>query len=110
MKPTTSSKDGAKWTAQTVKDWLYFDGIDPSEANLQSFWEEDDRRNKSQRSKWLREAGFRFSAYEAWEKTKRTIVAKEGEERAEFQERKLTEHFERISGVAKTLRAALRIP
>lgn len=110
VKPSASSKDGAKWTAQTVKDWLYFDGIDPSEANLQSFWEDDYRRNKSQRSKWLREAGFRFTAFEVWEKTKRTIAVVEGDERAEFQERKLTEHFERISEVTKTLRAALRIP
>ena len=110
VKPSASSKDGAKWTAQTVKDWLYFDGIDPSEANLQSFWEDDDRRNKSQRNKWLREAGFRFTAFEAWEKTKGTIAVVEGDERAEFQEQKLTEHFDRISGVAKTLRASLRIP
>lgn len=110
VRPSASSKDGAKWTAQTVKDWLYFDGIDPSEANLQSFWEDDDRRNKSQRSKWLREAGFRFSAFEAWVKTKGTIAIVEGDERAEFQERKLKEHFEKISKVAVTLRAALRIP
>lgn len=110
VKPSASSKDGAKWTAQTVKDWLYFDGIDPSEANLQSFWEDDDRRNKSKRSKWLREAGFRFSAFEAWVKTKGTITIVEGNERAEFQERKLNEHFGKISKVAVALRAALRIP
>ena len=110
VKPSANSKDGATWTAQTVKDWLYFDGIDPSEANLQSFWEDDNRRNTSQRNKWLREAGFRFTAFEAWEKTKGTIAVLEGDERAEFQEQKLTEHFERISRVAKALRASLRIP
>ena len=110
VKPNASSKDGAKWTAQTVKDWLYFDGIDPSEANLQSFWEDDNRRNTSQRNKWLREAGFRFTAFEAWEKTKGTIAVLEGDERAEFQEQKLTEHFENISRIAKALRASLRIP
>ena len=87
VKPNASSKDGAKWTAQTVKDWLYFDGIDPSEANLQSFWEDDDRRNKSQRNKWLREAGFRFTAFEAWRKTKGTIASVEGKNAPNFRSR-----------------------
>ena len=109
VEPSASSKSG-KWTAQTVKDWLYFDGIEPTEANLKGFWTETEGVNQSRKNKVRREAGHRFTAYEAWHKSKATIEYERGTERAAYEEQRLAEHLRQIEVAAQALRAALRIP
>ncbi|MBX7459364.1 hypothetical protein K3152_14010 [Qipengyuania sp. 1NDH17] len=108
--PSVSAKENSRWVAQQVKDWLYLDGIEPSEPNLRDFLSNCRGLPERRRTKWLRDAGFRFTAFEMWQRMKPTFLVVDGEERTRFLEGKLEHHMERTSKVARSLRSALHIP
>lgn len=91
--PSVSAKENSRWVAQQVKDWLYLDGIEPTEANLLSFISGSRGWTGRRRNKWLRDAGFRFTAFEMWQRMRHTFLIVDGEERTEFLESKLHQYI-----------------
>ncbi|WP_170003223.1 hypothetical protein [Pseudopontixanthobacter vadosimaris] len=109
-KPSANSKRTVKWTTQTVTDWLMFDGIEPTDANIRAFEEGLTHCNKSARNKLIRNVGFRVSAMSTWRRVEETVRWLRGDERHAFDEKQLMLHLTRIAETAASLRAALRIP
>lgn len=110
VKPSGTSKPHAKWTAQTVTDWIAFDGIEPSDENLRIVSQAMHGDNKGSRSKRLRVYGFRISAKLMWRQVEATVRCERGHERCTYEEERLEQHLLRVSNTANALRAALRRP
>lgn len=110
VKPSATAKIGARWTAQTVKDWLYFDGLEPTEQNIHALWEGGRDKNKTQRNKLTRKIGFRVVIAEMWERVAANIAAEKGEEHFLFKQKMLHNHLIEIERTAQKLRDTLRIP
>lgn len=100
----------ANWRPQTVHDWLWFDGEEPTEGNLETFVEKGRTMTKSQIRQWRRKMGFRVNILEMWNRVQFLISADWGEDRMLYLERELHAHLVEIEKVARRLRAALLIP
>lgn len=96
VRPSADSKPGSKWVPQTVQDYVYCDGVEPTEEVLRAPPDRSD--------------GFRVSAMRAFFGVEATIASVEGTERLNFERQYLDRHIEEISEVARLLRSALRIP
>jgi hypothetical protein len=96
IKPSANAKPGSKWVAQTVQDYLYCDGIDPT---VDAVGREPSRYD-----------GFRVTASREFWKAEPTMRLMQGDERVDFERSQLDAHIRNVAEVAALLRSALRIP
>lgn len=112
VKPSAGAKATSKWVAQTVTDWLTFDGERPTLASVVAHTEEywKLKRNDISTKKLTREAGFRIVILHEWRSVWRNIEADSGTLRLEHDKRNLEQHLANIAEAAWKLRNALLIP
>lgn len=106
VKPSASSKLKKGWTAQTVTDWLSFDGIEPTEANIQAM-REDRLANPDDSAHRMRKYGARAAAVLLWLDVREDILRERGPDAFHWEQQRLAEHLMKISSEAKSLRAAI---
>lgn len=106
LKPSASSKSKKGWTAQTVADWLSFDGIEPTEANIAAM-REDRAANPEDSAQRMRKYGARAAAVLMWLDVRDDILRERGAERFHWEQQRLADHLMKISIEARSLRAAI---
>jgi len=91
--PSAKAKPHAKWVAQTVQDYLYCDGIEPTEDAV--------RRTR------VRAEGMRVAIVREFKKVERYFDFTLGAGARDHYEETLAAHLKEIEMTAKALRAAL---
>lgn len=109
VKPSAGAKEGAKWNAQVITDYLLMDGLEPTTENIETYIQERDRANKLGQRKVARKFGFRITISARWRENEWKILSSKGEERRHYDEQQLAKHIDEVVKVASALRAALLI-
>lgn len=90
--PTSAHpKAKSNWVPQTVLDWLYIDGPEATQKNLEA--EPDGRHD-----------GFLLVITRLWMRSELAIRACQGEERRAYEELRVERHLERIRRLSKEVR------
>lgn len=107
VKPSENARDGARFAPQTLKDYLFMDGLEPTEDAL---WGSGlPRRGENQKGQKhrIREEGFRVSAMREFQKCEGYIAGEFGQARLARERAMLERHLADVESVAKGLRQAL---
>ena len=107
IRPSENARKGAPFAPQTLKDYLFMDGLEPTEDALWGNGLPKGGENQRGQKHRIREEGFRVSAMREFQKCEGYIEGEFGKARLDRERAALERHLADVASVAKSLRQAL---